>query len=187
MKGEWCYYKSHFSPDYCNSILEKSKNLTFQKGTIGINGDEVNTNIRTSDVAWIYPKDFPQLYEELWKLEREANKEWFGFHVDNLTHIQLAKYDGNINAEYKRHQDVFWINNKTTHRKLTAIVQLSNPDTYLGGEFNFFDCDEYPNPEHIKQQGTVLFFPSFIYHQAKPVTSGIRYSLAAWFEGPQWR
>jgi PKHD-type hydroxylase len=187
MKGEWCYYKSHFSSDYCNSILEKSKDLTFQSATIGVDGDTLDNNLRKSDVAWIYPQDFPQLYEEVWKLEREANKEWFGFHVDNLEYIQLARYNCEISAEYKKHQDVFWINKNTRHRKLTAIIQLSNPDTYTGGEFSLFDCNEYPNPEHIKEQGTVIFFPSFTYHQANPVTSGVRHSLACWFEGPKWR
>jgi PKHD-type hydroxylase len=187
MKGQWCYYKSYFPPSYCDSIIEKSKNLTFNEATMGEDGKTINNTQRKSDVAWIYSKDFPELYDEVWKLEREANKEWFGFHIDNLEYIQLARYNGTIGAEYKKHHDVFWINKSTRHRKLSAVIQLSNPDTYTGGEFKLYDCDEYPNPEDIKQQGTVIFFPSFIYHEANPVTSGIRHSLALWFEGPKWR
>ena len=107
MKGQWCYYKSYFSPECCDLILEKSKNLPFREATIGEDGVTINNNQRKSDVAWIYSKDFPELYEEVWKLEREANKEWFGFHIDNLEYIQLARYNGTIGAEYKKHQDVF--------------------------------------------------------------------------------
>ena len=187
MKGEWCYYKSYFSPEYCNQIVEKTKDLSFNSGIIGLNGDTLNNNIRKSEVLWIYPQDFPQLYEEMWKLERQANKEWFGFHVDNLEYIQLARYNSTISGEYKRHQDVFWINNESRHRKLTAIIQLTDPNTYTGGDFTLFDCNEYPNPEDIKQQGTVIFIPSFIFHQVNPITSGIRHSLVMWFEGPKWR
>ena len=67
------------------------------------------------------------------------------------------------------------------------MIQLSDPNDYEGGDLQFFDCLYYPDAADIRQQGTVIFFPSFIYHQANPVTSGIRYSLAAWFEGPRWR
>jgi hypothetical protein len=84
MKGQWCYYKSYFPPSYCDLIIEKSKNLTFNEATMGEDGQTINNTQRKSDVAWIYSKDFPELYDEVWKLEREANKEWFGFHIDNL-------------------------------------------------------------------------------------------------------
>jgi PKHD-type hydroxylase len=186
MKGEWCYFKSYFSSDYCNSIIEKSKDLTFQTANLGEDGLSSNHSHRKSDVTWLYPQDFPDLYEEMWKLEREANKTWFGFHIDNLEYIQLAKYDGNVKGEYKRHKDVFWVNDNPRHRKLSAVIQLSNPEHYEGGDLSFFECAEYPNPEEIKQQGTVIFFPAFIDHQASPVLKGTRYSMAVWFEGPKW-
>jgi PKHD-type hydroxylase len=187
MKGEWCYFKSYFSADECNSILEKSKDLSFKEATLGENGDTENSGHRRSRVAWILPDLFPELYDTLWKLEREANKDWFGFHVDSLEYIQIAEYDGNIKGEYKKHQDVFYINGSERHRKLSAVIQLSDPNQYEGGDLRFFDCLYYPDAQDIRQQGTVIFFPSFIYHQADPVTSGIRHSLAAWFEGPRWR
>lgn len=187
MQGEWCFYKSYFSKDYCDSIIEKTKSFTFQAANLGENGLTSNNNYRKSDVTWLYPQHFPDLYNEMWKLEIEANKEWFGFHVDNLEYIQFACYDSKVQGEYKKHQDVFWINENSRHRKLTAVIQLSDPTTYTGGDLILHDCREYPHPEEIKKQGTVIFFPSFIYHQVNPVTSGIRHSLAVWFEGPKWR
>jgi predicted 2-oxoglutarate/Fe(II)-dependent dioxygenase YbiX len=45
----------------------------------------------------------------------------------------------------------------------------------------------YPNAEEMRQQGTVIFFPSFVRHAALPVTEGKRHSIAAWFDGPKWR
>ncbi len=187
MKGEWCYFKSYFSSDYCNSIIEKSKNLIFEKANLGEDGLTQIENYRKSDVTWLYPHEFPDLYNEIWKLEREANKTWFGFHVDNLEYIQLARYEGDNHGEYKKHKDVFWVNNSERHRKLSAVVQLSDPNDYEGGDLTFFQCNEYPDKEDIRQQGTVIFFPSFIDHQANPVLNGTRYSMAIWFEGPKWR
>ena len=187
MVGEWCYFKSYFPKEYCDSIIEKSKNLSFQRANLGEDGSTKIEDYRKSDVTWLYPQDFPELYDHIWKLEREANKEWFGFHIDNLEYIQLAKYDGNVRGEYKKHKDVFWINNSGRHRKLSAVIQLSDPNDYEGGELTFFECNQYPNKEDIREQGTVTFFPAFIDHQANPVLKGTRYSIAIWFEGPKWR
>lgn len=187
MKGEWCYFKSYFSSQYCNSILERTKDFEFSKGNLGENGLSKVEGYRKSEVTWLFPQDFPELYNEMWTLEREANKIWFGFHIDNLEYIQLARYKEQQQGEYKRHKDVFWINNSKRHRKLSAVVQLSDPNTYEGGDLTFFQCNEYPNKEDLRQQGTVIFFPSFIDHQANPVTKGTRYSMAIWFEGPKWR
>ena len=187
MKGEWCYFKSHFSSSDCQSIIERSKDLDFQIPNLGEDGLTHNGGYRKSKIAWIYPNLFQDVYDELWNLEKLANKDWFGFDIDTLEYIQLAEYDGNINAHYGKHQDVFWINNSPRHRKLSAVVQLTDSSEYEGGDLRLFECSQYPNSEDIRQQGTVIFFPSFVYHQADPVLSGTRYSLAAWFEGPKWR
>lgn len=187
MRGEWCYTRSYFSKQYCDDIIKKSKSLTFHNAFLGELGESKNNNYRKSEVAWLYPDKFEQLYEDIWELEREINKNWFGFHVDNLEYIQLAKYSGETKGEYKKHKDVFWINNSPRHRKLSAVIQLTDPNEYEGGDLTFFDCQEYPNPKYIREQGTVIFFPAFVDHQANPVLSGLRHSAAIWFEGPKWR
>lgn len=51
MKGEWCYFKSYCSSDYCNSIIEKSKNLEFQKGNLDEDGLSQIEGYRKSEDA----------------------------------------------------------------------------------------------------------------------------------------
>jgi PKHD-type hydroxylase len=68
---------------------------------------------------------------------------------------------------------------------LTSIIQLSDETTYEGGDLILENVSESP-PEKIKNQGTMLTFPSFIYHRLTPVTKGKRYSLVGWFEGPKF-
>jgi hypothetical protein len=46
MKGEWCYFKSYFSIDYWDSIIEKSKGLQFQ--TV----NPVTSGVRYSSAVW---------------------------------------------------------------------------------------------------------------------------------------
>ena len=86
---------------------------------------------------------------------------------------------------YKRHQDTFWSNPR--HRKLTAVIQLTDNEYYGGCDLTLHDCDMYPDAKAIRNQGTIIFFPSWLYHSVSPILWGNRYSAVAWFEGPQWK
>ena len=70
---------------------------------------------------------------------------------------------------------------------LPILIQLSDPNDYVGGDFELLGCCENPDAEGIRQQGSVIFFPSMFMHKANPVIRGTRYSIAAWIEGPKWR
>lgn len=190
MRGEWCYFKSYFTTEECNTILQVGLTLPEQDATIGVEGAIVNSETRKSKVRFIQKNDirFEWLFDKLWKMSVNANDEWFNFNVSRITYIQLAEYDSAYLGEYKIHRDVFWINNDPTyHRKLSCIVQLSDPSTYEGGNFELYHLStSYPDANEIRQQGSAIFLPAFIDHAATPVISGKRYSLAAWFEGPKW-
>ena len=191
MKGEWCYFKSYFSKEFCNEIVEKG--LSLQSGDphvgTGVNST-VNNSYRRSKIRFIpkWDKRFTTLYDELWKCALQANDDFFNVHLSKLDYIQMAEYNSASLDEYKAHHDVFWMNDDPFyHRKLTILVQLSDPKDYEGGEFEFTETASFPNANDIKQQGTVIVFPSMFMHKANQVTKGTRYSLAAWFDGPKWR
>lgn len=190
MKGEWCYFTNYFSREDCEKILNLGLQLPKQNATLGVAGQNVDTNYRKSQTRFIKKShtQFEFLFDAMWKMAIQANDQWFGFHLSRIDYIQLAEYDSSYQGEYKKHHDVFWINNDPVyHRKLTAVVQLTDPSTYDGGDFEIYDVNQYPNKEEIRSQGTVTFIPSFIPHAALPVTRGVRYSLACWFDGPKWR
>jgi PKHD-type hydroxylase len=131
---------------------------------------------------------FKFLFDTLWLTAIQANNDFFNVHITKLDYVQLAEYSAEYKGEYKDHHDVFWINNDPIyHRKLSCIIQLTDPNEYEGGEFELIDTNQFPNANDIKQQGTIIYFPSFFLHRAKPVTKGVRYSIAAWFDGPKWR
>jgi len=68
------------------------------------------------------------------------------------------------------------------------VCQLSSPEEYEGGEFEMQPLHlNAPAQEHLRTQGTVLVFPSFVVHKVNPITKGTRHSLVAWMEGPKWR
>lgn len=193
MKGEWCYFKSYISKDVCEKIINESKEyLEAGNGVVGLNSDAgagVNTEYRRSTVRFAIESDwrFKYVFDILWKTALEANKDFFNIHITKLDFFQVAEYDASYKGEYKEHHDVFWLNDDPFyHRKLSCIIQLSDPNSYEGGEFEITDTMN-PIDADTKEQGTVIFFPSFLRHKANPVTKGTRYSVAAWFEGPKWR
>jgi PKHD-type hydroxylase len=39
----------------------------------------------------------------------------------------------------------------------------------------------------IRPRGSIVVFPSFMWHRVKPVTKGTRYSLVLWNIGDPWK
>ena len=87
-------------------------------------------------------------------------------------------------------------------RKLSSTIQLSNPDDYEGGHFQWIepvgifdklkstgtqtiDVDQYIQtaPFSAKERGSFIIFPSFVHHQVAPITRGTRVSLVSWYHG----
>lgn len=190
MRGEWCFFKSIFTPNECDFILKEGMKIPSQRAVMGVDTAIKDESYRRSDIRFIRKENtqFGFLFDKLWKLAIEANNDWFNFHITKLDYIQLAEYSSEEQGEYKKHHDVFWMNNDPFyHRKLTCVIQLTEPSEYEGGDFQLFDVNESPNSEEIRARGTAIFIPSFIYHAATPVTQGKRHSLAVWFDGPKWR
>ena len=76
-------------------------------------------------------------------------------------------------------------------RKISMTVNLSNPFDYEGGNLKFdlgpHVKERYKICNEIRPQGSVIVFPSFMYHCVTPVTSGTRYSLVLWCMGKPWQ
>ena len=192
MIGEWCYFKSHFSKEQCEKIISDAANIPVQDALVGTNETtHMDTSSRRSKIRFIYEGDFrfTWLFDELWKMARSANNDFFNIHLSRLPFIQLAEYDAEYQGEYKTHHDVFWLNGDPMyHRKLSAVIQLSDPNVYQGGDLEITESvSSLPDVQDLRQQGTAIFFPSMFMHKANQVTQGKRYSIAAWFEGPKWR
>ena len=54
----------------------------------------------------------------------------------------------------------------------------------MGGDLEF-DLRYQEKPKivickELKNKGSMVVFPSFVWHRVKPVTEGTRYSLVAW-------
>ena len=72
--------------------------------------------------------------------------------------------------------------------KLSLTLQLSDGSEYEGGNFELNDGTGQGLPyDALRKKGSVLIFPSFLMHRVTPVTSGVRKTIVAWFEGRQFK
>jgi len=76
-------------------------------------------------------------------------------------------------------------------RKLSMTLNLNEPGDYEGGVLNFDfgpqATERFHECTEIAPRGSLIVFPSFIYHQVTPVTRGTRYSLVLWSLGPPFK
>lgn len=114
----------------------------------------------------------------------ETNKKVWHYALSKMTPCQFGKYD--VGGFYGWHQDsgYSWAETENELRKLSVTVQLSSPDDYEGGEFQFWSGNGDPEVPPIQSQGSILVFDSRMWHQVTPVTRGVRYSLVSWILGP---
>lgn len=196
MKGEWCYFNKHVNKSTCEKIIKDLKPLCTEEGKIGVEKGAksavLDHGVRKAKTCFIYATDmqYEYIFDLFWKTAIRANDDFFQFQISKLDYVQFSEYDSSVLGEYKAHRDVFWMNGDPVyHRKLSGMIQLSDPDTYEGGNFEIVDRDVFSRPsltDQIRNQGTILYIPSFVEHQVTPITKGVRYSLVAWFEGKKW-
>lgn len=189
MNAMWQMYINRFSPETCNRIISLAKLLPEKNGTMS-NAERLDTSYRSSKVRFIphTHKDFSDFYLEIVDMFHECNKNAFGADLWNLTQIQFTEYKSEYSGKYEWHNDVNWDGQTMHHRKLSMVIQLTDPSEYEGADLEMQPLFlGPPDREQLRQQGTVIVFPSFLMHRVTQITSGTRHSLVAWIDGPKWR
>ena len=71
-------------------------------------------------------------------------------------------------------------------RKLSFVLQLSDPDDYEGGNLQLLDEAglSYIAP---RKKGAIILFDSRTQHRVLKVTKGCRRSIVGWTVGPRWK
>jgi PKHD-type hydroxylase len=186
-------FKSALSEEDCDTIVKECERLLTLE-TSGISNDaKIETESRKSKSAFLsmYNPTHLNIWQtvssRIWAFVNLANRSGFGFDATYLDEIQYAQYD--VGDFYKWHKDLIIETDNAFQRKLSVSVQLSDPDTYEGGELEMQGLAKgHELPQNVlRKRGTVIVFPSFCVHRITPVTKGTRKSLVAWVEGKKWR
>ena len=160
-------------------------NGSLQGSTKGELGDEL---IRSSKVAFFNPEEhLGDLFNKISKSISFFNAKYWNFDLTSFVeNWQYTIYESGENDHYDWHVDNIdsW---NSSPRKLSVVIQLSDPDEYEGGElmFNFGSLEG--DQIAVKKKGTLIMFPSYVLHKVAPVTAGVRRSLVFWVSGPGFR
>ena len=183
----YAWWENAFNNDELNWLQQRAKEAN-QKGQIGSGRDgAVETNIRRSNVNWMpNTSDTGWVFERLAHVVSSLNSQFFRFDLTGFGEaIQLTNYDSSEHGMYGWHVD-FGNSVTSPSRKLSVVMQLSDPADYEGGNLELMPVGK----EIIrmqKQRGLIVAFPSWTLHQVTPVTQGNRQSLVAWITGPAFK
>ena len=209
LQNYYYYFQSALTPRFCDELLKYGKSQQEQLALTGGQTNKVNQGKpleekdildlkkkRDSNIVWLSDR---WIYKEIQPYIHQANRlaNW-NFDWNFSEACQFTKYGPG--QHYGAHCDSWETpydnpSNPDTHgkiRKLSVTCSLSDPSEYEGGELEFqFRNQDDPTPKkkcvEILPRGSICVFPSFVWHEVKPVTKGIRYSLVIWSLGYPFR
>lgn len=169
------------SKEQCEQILTDFITDTPMTAKVNSRADGKGIEASGKRSTLIHPVPYSEKSEWLYDLisDRVASYNQFGYQFNIMgvySDIQLLEYPEG--GHYDWHMDIG--PGDAALRKLSVIIQLSDPSEYEGGETVFNTGTEHVLP---KTQGQIAVFPSFVLHKVNPVTSGRRYALVLWFSG----
>ena len=203
LQNYYYYFQSALTPRFCDELIKYGKSQQEQLALTGGQTNKINEGKplndedlkdlkkkRDSNIVWLNDR---WIYKEIQPFIHQANKlaNW-NFDWDFSESCQFTKYK--LNQFYDWHCDSF----ETTYankdnpdtfgkiRKLSVTCSLSAPEDYEGGELEFDFRNTDPDKPairkcaEIKPRGSIVVFPSHVWHRVKAVTKGTRYSLVIW-------
>ena len=178
----WAYWDEAFTSEECKKIIDYAEQFE-KKDAVVSNKNELNSEIRESKVVWITPDpEINWVYQRLTNIIMKLNEDYFRFDLFGFIEgFQFTQYDA-PSGYYGKHIDSMF---NGTVRKLSFVLQLSDPKDYEGGELRIHLQD---TPDVMKKkQGTVIAFPSPTLHEVTHITKGRRYSLVGWITGKPFK
>jgi len=201
------YFQSAIPERICDDIVKYGHQMQDQMAVTGgfgkkkLNSKEVTDlkKKRNSDIVWMNDR---WIYKEIQPYVDQANQSaGWNFLWDWSESCQFTKYkkgqyyDWHCDSWHKPYQTQNPQDPKNGKiRKLSVTVTLSDPKNYKGGELEFdfrnSDPDKKSNIVKCKEilpKGSLVVFPSFVWHRVCPVKSGERNSLVIWNLGYPFR
>tara|TARA_R100001244_G_scaffold110942_1_gene81990 strand:+ start:2760 stop:3410 length:651 start_codon:yes stop_codon:yes gene_type:complete len=192
---------------FCDDVIKYSLAQKMAKGMVPIKGTPTTDQhgkktlgkdekfrlkqIRNSDIVWLKEN---WVYRHVHPFIKEANeKAGWNFNLKRSEPVQFTQYkpgqyyDWHCDAHTTVYDDGHY---KGMGRKLSVTCQLTDSSEYEGGELEFDYRNYSPNKrdelthvikaKQILKKGSIVVFPSFVWHRVRPVTKGTRYSLVVW-------
>jgi 2OG-Fe(II) oxygenase superfamily len=175
----YCYYTDILNSKACDILI----NTYTQQGIerlepyIG-NASSIDRSVR--NVQRIELPTYKDIGGRLAAVGLSANFSRWKFDITHSSQAEFLIYPPG--GRYTTHMDTFMVPGRVC-RKLTVLAFLN--DDYEGGRF-YIDISHnriYPP----QTPGTIIVFPSFLPHGVEDITSGERYAIVCWMDGPWFK
>lgn len=181
----FCTWEDAFSEEELDYIQQHAAiaELPGEVGRNNKNGASVNLEVRRVKVSFKHnDPEHNWVYERLGDVISSLNSDYYQFDLTGFAEpVQLGNYSSKDQGTYNWHVDF----GKGLARKLSLVMQLSSPDSYLGGDLEIQTGNK---PVAVaRKRGLIAVFPSWVLHRVTPVTEGSRQSLVTWINGPRFK
>lgn len=188
---QWTGDNRFLSPPEVAAIRAHCDAQTLAPGTIG-NATSNPADAKRQDayrrVDNVAITEMDWLYERVLQKVKLANDAHYRFTLAGLTEpIGYLKYtaaadENDTPGHYDWHQD--FGGGLYATRKLSIVVQLSEPSEYEGCKLNL--CNDGPWEVPYVQAGDAIMFPSWTPHCVTNIEKGVRRALVIWVAGKQF-
>lgn len=176
-------YNNVFTKEECAKILSSAVN----SNEAYISDKVVNHDIRKTITKEIpLNNDNTWIFNRIFNIVKKVNHKYYNFDIKYLGEVHVLEYQKD--HFYDWHIDL-GSSIATCSRKISAVVFLSDRNDYEGGELDWITpssvVEDTFSPS--QEQGSMILFPSFMFHKVKPVTKGVRHTLVTWTHGDTFR
>lgn len=189
-------FANHNRPDACTILVARQSGFdaaaiaaireagdALQSTTVKVyDGD--SGDVQAAGAGFPLTDESKWVYDATGKLVQEINSQTYQYDLTGFAeNLYYLRYDGASKDFFNWHFDMGRQN--PAPRKLTMILQLSDPSEYEGGELELMGS--HGTDSVHKEQGLIAIFPSYKLHRVTPVTAGVRRVLVGFVSGPNFR
>lgn len=174
--------ENHFTENEIHNLVKDLSSRSLSKGFVGEMVPEEADKKRKSNISFL-DAGYESLYEKIIVAIKHVNSINYNKFLYGIEPLQYTEYDSGYEGFYGIHVDVTPDTQFGFRRSLSFSIQLSEPDSYSGGELKIYYKDKVAIAN--KKLGDITFFDSSYPHEVTPVTSGVRKSLVGWVLGPR--
>jgi PKHD-type hydroxylase len=178
----YAFWDDFLTREQLDMLQIRAQQSTLDASIGGENGFKVDVGYRRTKINWLpFSPDTGWVFERIGDIVSKLNSRFYRFDIDGFgEQIQLSNYNSNEAGTYDWHIDSGALGEKV--RKMSVVVQLSEPGEYEGGELQILHTSDRPLTIE-KKRGRLIMFPSYTIHKVTPVTAGSRQTLVAWLFG----
>lgn len=177
-----CWVREKAIPEQlCDLIISESNSFEWEDGKVGGYMPDPNYKNRDANVTWLEHNHW--LEGILINNGLYANRECgWNFEVEASEKVQFTKY--HINGYHDWHMDACLDEGNDFVRKITVVALLSDTTDFDGGQFMLQHKSDQIIP---LKKGSIICFPSFMWHSVTPITRGNRYTAVSWINGKMFK